>query len=252
MKKIKGFFCDYLPTIIIFLLVIFAYIMGTEKEILDRYLFPTVGEIIESFQRYLPKMFLNMFHSFGILIPSVAAGTLVGLLIGLPMGLNRRVRKIFHPIIYSVSVIPSILLSPFLLHLAPTFRMASIILVFYNFVWAIIFATINGVMTIENSYLDKAKTLQINGLKRITKVIIPAAMPTIVSGFISSMRASFIVLVYAEMYGTEFGMGYFVKWNSDLGRFEHVWSGFIFLSIVLVVVMLIVEKIKNRILKWAI
>ena len=77
-------------------------------------------------------------------------------------------------------------------------------------------------------------------------------MPSIASGFITSMRSSFLVLVYAEMYGTEYGMGYFVKWNSDLGRFESVWSGFIFMVVVLVIVMQIVEKIKDRILKWTI
>ena len=107
-------------------------------------------------------------------------------------------------------------------------------------------------MTIDKRDLDNAATLQITGIKRLRKIILPAAMPSIASGFITSMRSSFLVLVYAEMYGTEYGMGYFVKWNSDLGRFESVWSGFIFMVVVLVIVMQIVEKIKDRILKWTI
>ena len=43
------------------------------------------------------------------------------------------------------------------------------------------------------------------------QVILPAAMPSIMSGFITSLRGSFVVLVYAEMYGAKFGMGFYVK-----------------------------------------
>jgi NitT/TauT family transport system permease protein len=197
-------------------------------------------------------MLTNMLYSFALLFPGLFLGVFVALLVGIPMGLNKKVRKAFHPVIYSVSVIPAILISPFAIHLAPSFRMASLFLVFYNTIWATLFATINGIMTIDKRYLDNAATLQLKGIKKLTKIILPAAMPSIASGFITSMRSSFLVLVYAEMYGTKYGMGYFVKWNSDLGRFEHVWSGFIFMVVVLVVVMQIVEKIKNHVLRWTI
>ncbi|MCI9198637.1 MAG: ABC transporter permease subunit [Lachnospiraceae bacterium] len=252
MEKIKNFFKDYTVTIFVFLGLFFAYKYGTDNELLDKFLFPKTGEIKESFQQFWPKMFMNMLYSFELLFPGLFAGVFVALLIGIPMGLNRRFRRAFHPIIYSVSVIPAILISPFAIHLAPSFRAASLFLVFYNTIWATLFATINGIMTIDKRYLDNAATLQITGIKRLRKIILPAAMPSIASGFITSMRSSFLVLVYAEMYGTEYGMGYFVKWNSDLGRFESVWSGFIFMVVVLVIVMQIVEKIKDRILKWTI
>jgi NitT/TauT family transport system permease protein len=252
MARIKKFLMDYLVTILIFLGLFLAYKYATDYEILDKFLFPQTTEIKESFQTYWPKMLMNMVYSFELLFPGLFAGVFVALLIGIPMGLNKKVRRAFHPIIYSVSVIPAILISPFAIHLAPSFRSASLFLVFYNTIWATLFATINGIMTIDKRYLDNAATLQIKGIKLLTKVIMPAAMPSIASGFITSMRSSFLVLVYAEMYGTEFGMGYFVKWNSDLGRFESVWSGFIFMVVVLVIVMQVVEKIKDHLLKWTI
>ncbi len=252
MKKLKEFFKSYIVTILVFLGLFLAYKYGTDHEILDKFLFPKTYEIRDSFKQFWSKMLMNMVYSFELLFPGLFAGVFVALLVGIPMGLNKKVRRAFHPVIYSVSVIPAILISPFAIHLAPSFRAASLFLVFYNTIWATLFATINGIMTIDKRYLDNAATLQITGWKRLVKIILPAAMPSIASGFITSMRSSFLVLVYAEMYGTEYGMGYFVKWNSDLGRFESVWSGFIFMVVVLVVVMQIVEKIKDRILKWTI
>ena len=92
-------------------------------------------------------------------------------------------------------------------------------------------------MTIDKRYLDKAATLELTGVKRFMKVILPAASPSILAGFVNSLRSSFVMLVFAEMYGGGSGMGYFVKKNSELGVFANTWVGFIFMVIVLVVVM---------------
>ena len=74
-------------------------------------------------------------------------------------------------------------------------------------------------MTIDKRYLDKAATLELTGVKRFMKVILPAASPSILAGFVNSLRSSFVMLVFDEMYGGGSGMGYFVKKNSELGVF---------------------------------
>ena len=114
------------------------------------------------------------------------------------------------------------------------------------------FSTITGIMTIDKRYLDKAATLELHGVKLMTKVILPAASPSILSGFVSSLRSTFLMLVYVEMYGAQYGMGFFVKKYSEIGLFSYTWVGFIFLVIVLVIVMQLFEKLKNYMLKWTI
>lgn len=252
MKKVKNFFYDYWGTFLIVILTIIAYIYGTENGILDTFLYPKVSSIWASFEKYYKTLLMGMIYSFRLLLPGLFIGTLVAFIIGIPMGLNKRIRKTFNPIIYSISVIPAILLSPFALNSFSTFRTASLFLVCYSSIWPTLFATINGILTIDKRYLDNAATLEIKGIERLIKIIIPATMPSILSGFITSVRGAFLVLVFAEMYGSKYGMGYFVQHYSDLGIFEHVWSGFIFMVLVLVCFMQIIEKIKNRILIWTI
>ena len=195
-------------------------------------------------------MFINMISSFILLFPSLFIAVVISLLIGVPVGLNKRLREILLPIVYGFSVIPSLLLSPFLLLLAPSLLAASRIMIIYNVIWPTCFGVIYGIATIDKNYLDTADTLEIKGLKRLFHVILPASLPTILSGFVSSLRGSFTVLVFAEMYGAKYGMGYFVKKNADFGLFSNVWSGFIFLVVVLVIVLRIFEAIKDRALRW--
>ena len=191
-----------------------------------------------------------MISSFILLFPSLFIAVVISLLIGVPIGLNKRLREILLPIVYGFSVIPSLLLSPFLLLLAPSLLAASRIMIIYNVIWPTCFGVIYGIATIDKNYLDTADTLEIKGLKRLFHVIMPASLPTILSGFVSSLRGSFTVLVFAEMYGAKYGMGYFVKKNADFGLFSNVWSGFIFLVVVLVIVLRIFEAIKDRALRW--
>ncbi len=84
-------------------------------------------------------------------------------------------------------------------------------------------------MTIDKRYLDKAATLELTGVKRFMKVILPAASPSILAGFVNSLRSSFVMLVFAEMYGGGSGMGYFVKKNSELGVSSCQYLGWIYL-----------------------
>lgn len=250
MQKKKGFFQKYWVTILIIIATIGLYYFATRSQILDPYLFPRIDRIAASFQQYLPTMFINMLASFQLLFPAIILSLIVAILVGVPLGLNISMREALHPIIYSLSVIPSILLSPFAIHLAPTFRAAAFFLIFYNTLWATLFSVINGISTINRGYLDNAATLEVTGSKRLWKVIIPASMPSITSGITTSIRSSFVILSYAEMLGSDYGMGYFIQHQANLGQFTHVWSGFVFMVIILVLIMLIWERFKSYLLRW--
>lgn len=252
MKTILAFIKKYWITFCIFLGLVLLYVYVTSNKLANPYLFPSTEAIKKAFIDNKHMMWGNMLASFKLLIPSIILSLIVALLLGTLMGMNKRIREILHPVIYAFSVIPSILLSPFVLLLAPTLFSASVFLIVYNIVWATLFATITGIMTIDKRYLDKAATLELRGFKRLTKVILPAASPSILAGFVNSLRSSFVMLVYAEMYGAGEGMGYFVKKYAELGIFANTWVGFVFMVVILVIVMQFFEQLKKYLLKWTI
>lgn len=250
MKNLKTTIIKYSITVLIAIALIAIYVYTTENGIANPYFFPKVSKIKKAFDDSKSMMFSNMIASFKLVIPSIVFSLVIGIGVGTIMGLNEWIRDSLHPIIYAFSVIPSILLSPFVLFLSPNIEIASIILIVYNTMWATLFSTITGIMTIDKRYLDKAKVLELSGAKKLFKVILPAASPSIISGFVNSLRSTFVMLVFAEMYGAQNGMGYFVRVNSEFGLYDKVWCGFIFLVIVLVIVMQLFEVIKKILLRW--
>lgn len=252
MNKVIKFIKDYWITILIFIGLYYTYIFMSENEAVNNLLFPPVSHILNAFKEINWLFLENMMASFGLMIPSMIIAMVIALALGTIMGLSTYCRKVLYPVIYTVSVVPAILLSPFALILAPTFKLASMFLIIYNIIWPTLFATINGIITIDSTYLDIADTLEIKGLKRLFKVIYPAAMPSIFSGLVTSIRGSFLILVFAEMYGTQFGLGYFVKKYTDYGMYDYGWAGLLFMIFVLLIIMLIFERTKEHVLRWTI
>lgn len=250
MKKLKNFFKDYWITALIILLMVLSYKYISDRKLISPMMFPNIGLIGKAFYDNRQNALINVASSFQLLAPSILITLVLALGIGFLMGLHEKLRKVLYPIVYAFSCVPSILLSPFVVLLSPSMWWASIIMIVYGCVWATLFATITGIQTIDKRYLDNAATLELRGWKRFIRVILPAASPAILAGFVNSLRSSFVMLVYAEMYGAEYGMGYYVRQNAMLGLYDKTWAGFIFMIVILVIIMQIFEKIRNRLLLW--
>ena len=251
MKRLKNFFKDYWITALIILLMVLSYKYISDRKLISPMMFPNIGLIGKAFYDNRQNALINVASSFQLLAPSILITLVLALGIGFLMGLHEKLRKVLYPIVYAFSCVPSILLSPFVVLLSPSMWWASIIMIVYGCVWATLFATITGIQTIDKRYLDNAATLELRGWKRFIRVILPTASPAILAGFVNSLRSSFVMLVYAEMYGAQYGLGFYVKRYSTLGIYENVWGGFLFMVFILIIVMTIFEKIKNHILRWA-
>jgi|GEM_PF-1268372 len=252
MSRVLRFFSDYSGAILLLVGLIAFYCYGTTHGIIRSFLFPTPAKMQSSFAKYYPEMLAGMIYSFKLLFPSLALSTVLALVIGIPMGLFKGLRAALYPIVYALGVIPIVLIPPFAIHIFASFKVTTVFLVVFGATWGTLFGTITGVETVDRRYLDNAAALEIRGLERLFRVILPAAMPTILAGFVTSLRSSFLVLIYAEMFGAKNGMGRFIQYNTMNFDYTNVMTGTIFLAVVLVMVMILFERLKDRALKWTI
>lgn len=250
MKTIVNFVKQYWITALVIVLLVLGYKYISDNRVFGAMMFPQIQKIQKIFREDIAIMFQNIAASVKLVIPALLWSMAIALTVGILMGTNEFIRNSLHPIIYALSCVPSILLSPFIILICSTFTRASIVLIVYGVVWATLFATITGIETIDKRYYDNAKTLGIKGFRLLFKVMLPAAAPTIFGGFVNSLRISFVMLIFAEMYGANSGLGYYVKYNANHGRYDKMWAGLIFMIAVLICVMQIFQKIKNYILRW--
>lgn len=242
---------DKLGIISIFIgIVVFYELLTDIFQILDPFLFPGLSKVFPEFIKYLPDLLKGLISSLGLLIPAFSIALFLGISLGVIIGSKGLLRRNLTPYINAFSAIPATLLTPFAIHIFPSFRIASVFIIFIGSFWPILGTTVAAVMTIDKRYLDNAKTLELNKLENTFKVVLPAASPTILAGCTIALKFSFVLLTVAEMFGASSGMGYFIQYYSDFARFDLVFVGFIFMALVLVIIMYIFDRIKFKILHW--
>ena len=143
------------------------------------------------------------------------AASLLAVPLGVLIGISPVAYKGFNPYIQLLKPISPLAWLPLGLYIFRDSELTGIFIILISSIWPTLSNTAFGVANVNPDYLDVAKTLGASRWRTIFKVIIPAALPNIVSGLRISMGISWLVIVAAEMLlGT--GLGYFIwnEWNN--------------------------------------
>jgi NitT/TauT family transport system permease protein len=231
-------------------LVLGYWLLTDSWRVLDPFLFAGPSKVLPAFVRSLDKLLEGLISSLALLAPAYALAVVLGIGLGVPIGLCLPLRRNLTPHITAASAVPVTLLTPFAIHVFSTFYAASVCIIFLGAFWPILGSTLAGVVTIDKRYLENAATLEMTGMERMFRVILPAAAPTIFSGCSIALKFAFILLTVSEMFGATSGMGYFVQYYSDFARFDMVIAGFVFMAVVLVGIMTLFDLVRKRALAW--
>ena len=82
------------------------------------------------------------------------------------------------------------------------------------------------------------------------RVLLPGAMPSILTGASLGLIFSFLLLTAAELIGATEGLGWYVKNFSDFADYERVIVGILFIGIVVTSLMWLFNKLERRLLRY--
>jgi nitrate/nitrite transport system permease protein len=171
------------------------------------------------------------------------AASVVAILFGILLGLNRVLFRAVNPFIQLLKPISPLAWMPLLLYTVRDPKWTAILVVFMASVWPTLATTAFGVSSLKKEYLHVAAILQLSWFKRLYRVILPGAAPTIVNGLRISFGSALVAVVPAEMLLGELGVGYlsWIEWNNlDI-------AGVIFAILVVGVVGVILDSGFNKI-----
>lgn len=187
---------------------------------------PTATKTLEEFWWWVTNPFFNngpndLGIGWNLLISlrRVAIGyflaSIVAVPLGILIGISPVAYKAFNPYVQLLKPISPLAWLPLGLYILRDSEQTGVFIIFISSIWPTLINTAFGVANVDKDYLDVANTLGASRLRTIFKVIIPAALPNIVSGLRISMGIAWLVIVAAEMLlGT--GLGYFIwnEWNN--------------------------------------
>jgi nitrate/nitrite transport system permease protein len=143
------------------------------------------------------------------------SASIIAIPLGVIIGISPIAYKAFNPYVQLLKPVSPLAWLPLGLYIFRDSEQTGIFIILISSIWPTLINTAFGVANVNQEYLNVAKTLNASRMRTILKVILPAALPNIVSGLRISMGIAWLVIVAAEMLlGT--GLGYFIwnEWNN--------------------------------------
>ncbi len=161
----------------------------------------------------------------------VAKGYAIALIIGTPigfcLGLSRTFTRIFDPIIQILRPVSPLAWLPLGLVLflgagRKASELGALFTIAICSMWPTVLNTAVGVRAIPQDYLNVARVLKLSRGKTLFKVLIPAALPYMFTGFRLSLGIAWLVIVAAEMLTGRPGVGGFLWQEYNALIYEHI------------------------------
>jgi NitT/TauT family transport system permease protein len=158
---------------------------------------------------------------------------LVAVPLGLWMGWVGGAYRTFNPIFQMLRPISPIAWIPLAILWFGVGDLSPIFLIFLSSFFPMVVGTAAGVMTIDRKYLRAARNFEYRGFRLFRSVILPAALPQIVTGMRIGLGVAWLVVVAAEMIAVSSGLGYLIIDSRNAGnRYDLVVAGMLTIGVV--------------------
>lgn len=184
----------------------------------------------------------NLWISLKRVAWSVLVGGSIGLFLGFLIGLSRIAHKFIYPTFNLIAQFPVIGWIPLLmifLGIDESLKIAAISLAVFV---PVLVATYRSVLNVPPHLLEVSQVYRFNAWQRFRRVILPSALPNIVSGLRQGIMQAWLSLVFVELLASSEGIGYLIVWGRQL-----IQPDIIFMA---VIVIGIVGFVLDHILSW--
>ena len=209
---------------------------------------------------YLWRMIADgtMEYHLGITLLRIFVGFLIaavtGIALGVAMGMSRIVAKVADIWIAALYPLPKISLIPLLIIWLGTGEAYKIVISAVTAFFPIVISTYAGIRQVDRGLLKTAIDLGAGRRQVQTKVVIPAAIPSILAGLQLGMGVTIILIVAAEMIGgsAQGGMGYLLISSGQVMETEKVFASLVVLAAAGAIIIKGQQWLDRKIAPWAV
>ena len=205
----------------------------------------TLGELYTSGQ-----LWLHLVPSLTRLFVGALLGVSVGVSVGVLIGLFSYVRSGLVPLVAAIFPIPKIALLPLFVIWFGIDEGSKYALIAFGTFTPTAVATYGAVDNVDRTLIRMGQSFGLSWWSIVRKIVLPGAMPGILSGLRISLAIAIILLVAAEMLGAEHGIGAYILEAGALYDLERLFAGVVILSVLGLVVSAAITMVERRLLRW--
>ena len=192
----------------------------------------------------------NLLVSFGRVVAGLGFGVGAGIILGLVSGLSKSGEVAVDPLMQIKRSIPVVALSPLLIVWFGIGETTKIALIAFATVFPVYLNLYSGIRGVDPRLIDAARSFGLSQRELIQHVILPAALPSLLTGLRFSLSISVIMLVIAEQINASAGLGYLINNARDFMRTDIIVVCLIVYALLGLGADWLVRIVENRALIW--
>lgn len=181
----------------------------------------------------------------GFLIAMVSA-----LALGILVGLSRGAERFTELTLQILKPIPPIAWIPLAILWFGIGESSKLYIIFYGAFFPILLNTVDGIHNIDSRYLELGRVYEVDRMQLIRKVILPGALPQILTGIRVGLGNAWVCVVAAEMIAATKGIGYMLSNGRSMSRADDVILAMLLIGIVGKLMDDVLKFISKKIMRW--
>ncbi|OJU03271.1 MAG: taurine ABC transporter permease [Rhizobium sp. 63-7] len=189
----------------------------------------------------------SLYRIFGALIASI----LIGIPAGLAIGTSRIGRGILDPIVEFLRPLPPLAYLPLVIIWVGIGEASKITVIALSMLPSIILSTSAGVRAVSKDHVNAARSLGASKAQVLREVVLPSAVPSILTGIRIALGAGWTTLVAAELVAATSGIGFMIQSAAQFLVTDIVIAGIIVIALIAILLEYVARLIERRLVPWA-
>jgi NitT/TauT family transport system permease protein len=221
--------------------------------ILDTDSFPTALDALRAVPVILgdKESLINILDSLRRMAIGFGVGVAVSIPLGLMMGRSRAVASFFNPLLMITYPVPKAALMPIIMLWLGVGDLSKTLVIFLGVSLPVIFHSFEGARAVEEKMLWSGAAMGLNALQRMVRIVLPSALPEILTGCRTGLVLALITMITSEMIARQSGAGNILFNAMDMGQYDTVFAMIIIVGAMGIGFDAAFEQLRKRLVRWS-
>lgn len=211
---------------------------------------PSPGAVLRSFGSLGGGLGDGIIATLERVIGGVLLAAVVGVVLGVFAGTNRAVGSAVAPLVIFLRSIPMGALLPLMLMLFATGEKQKVMFIFFAIVPFVFSDTVKAISIVPERYVETAQTLGASNRQVLFKVLVPLALPDIITSLRFQFGLALGYVMLAEAIATTSGLGVMLNANERMGNIEQNYALLFIIALLAFVIDFLIRFFQRGVFQW--
>jgi ABC-type nitrate/sulfonate/bicarbonate transport system permease component len=237
---------------LVFAAIILLWEAGSRSGLISDIALPAPSQAFAAFMDlvHTGMLWKHLGASLYRLVVGWTLGCLFGIAAGLLIGLFSPMRAALLPLVSALFPIPKIALLPLFIVWFGVGEGSKVATILFGTFFPMVIATCGGIDNVDRSLIRMGQSFGLSRLSIIRKIVIPGALPAILSGLRISASIAIVLLAAAEMIGADYGVGAYILMAGALFATDKLIAGVAILAVLGLTIGWLIGRAERFLLSW--